>query len=92
MLQEHFNRQTLPHHNILPEEKTKLLIANNSKHFLCNCIPFMQLLLLKFISILCDNNFEKLICKCGNALNDQLYWLKLQLNNLHGRYSISIRQ
>ena len=77
-------------HNITPERKMKFLIANNKKHLLCNSIPFIQSLLLKFILILCDYNFEKLICKCDNALNDQLYWLKLQLNNLLERYSIGI--
>ena len=77
-------------HGIPPEKKTKLFIANNKKQLLCNCIPFMRSLLLKFILILCDNDFEKPICKCGDALNGQLYQLKLQLNDLLGRYSIGI--
>ena len=69
-------------HGIPPEKKTKLFIANDKKHLLCNCVPFMQSMLLKFILILCGNDFEKPICKCGDALNNQLYQLKLQLNDL----------
>ena len=77
-------------HGIPPKKKMKLFIANDEKHLQCNCIPFMRSLLLKFILILCNDNFEKPICKCGNALNNQLYQLKLQLNDLLEHYSIGI--